>query len=389
MSELVGLLERLAGQKAFEEGVVLFLDKTVDSLKIEGPEIVAVVHGDDDYYRVKLKRTPNNIEGACSCPASEDFDFCEHCVAVALAINKQESELKALQLGDVNQRITALVKQMSEQEAKDALIKVIDDDKDLLAKWELIADAKSGQLKASTIKKRITKAFPLKSISQTSKVQEYFDNALLKLQIVFDVIPQMDAKQAFSCAEYLLSRYDAILSRVDDSSGARHKLFKSIEPLFHDCFKGLPWTDSEKVDYLMTLYNSDYSHFEFVELPQRFIANDDVKMLSAFHQRLESHIKNSGVRTRKATGKLEPMSRDMLWSLAYFCEHQQDIESAIKWYQQASDSVEGYSRFIEFLIDNKMVKEGNDAINSAREIAGTAYERRVVELLEKRLMAEV
>jgi uncharacterized Zn finger protein len=386
MSELVNLLEKLAGQKAFEDGVVLFLDKAVEALHIEGKEVFALVKA-EDHHRVKLTRTASHIEGACTCPISEDFDFCAHCVAVAMALNKHESELKKLQAGDASDRVHALIKKMNEAEAKETLLKLIDDDKDLLAKWEMIADAKSGLLKATAIKKRITKAFPLKTVSQNSKVQEYFDEAKFKLNVVFDVITALEPKQAFACAEYLLFRYDTILSRVDDAGGARHELFKKIMPLFEVCFKSLPWHDGEKVDYLMSLYNSDYSHFEFVDIPQRFIDESDQKLLQTFIKRLETHIKNHGLKVRKATGKLESTSRDMLFSIAQFYAAQNEIDTAITWLEQAADSVEGYVRLIELLLEFGKLEQVNTYLDQANLLATTAYERRIVSMLEKRTLA--
>ncbi|GBL06050.1 SWIM zinc finger domain-containing protein [Glaciecola sp. KUL10] len=383
MSELVNLLEKLAGQKAFEDGVVLFLDKAVEALHIEGKEVFALVKA-DDHHRVKLTRTASHIEGACTCPISEDFDFCSHCVAVALALNKHESEIKKLQDGDAKDRVHALIKQMNEEETKETLLKLINDDKDLLAKWEMIADAKSGLLKATAIKKRITKAFPLKSVSQNAKVQEYFDEAKLKLNVVFDVITALEPKQAFSCVEYMLFRYDTILSRVDDAGGARHELFKQIMPLFETCFKSLSWHDGEKIDYLMSLYASDYSHFEFVDIPQRFIDENDQKLLQTFIKRLETHIKNHGLKVRKATGKLESTSRDMLFSIAQFYASQSEIETALQWLEKAADSMEGYVRLIELLIEYGKTDRISDYLNQAQLLASTAYERRIVNMLEKR-----
>jgi tetratricopeptide (TPR) repeat protein len=251
----------------------------------------------------------------------------------------------------------------------------------------MIADAKSGLLKATAIKKRITKAFPLKTVSQNSKVQEYFDEAKFKLNVVFDVITALEPKQAFACAEYLLFRYDTILSRVDDAGGARHELFKKIMPLFEVCFKSLPWHDGEKVDYLMSLYNSDYSHFEFVDIPQRFIDESDQKLLQTFIKRLETHIKNHGLKVRKATGKLESTSRDMLFSIAQFYAAQNEIDTAITWLEQAADSVEGYVRLIELLLEFGKVERVNAYLDQANLLATTAYERRIVSMLEKRALA--
>jgi len=385
MSEFVGLIERLAGQKAFENGVVLFLDKAVESLVVKDNQAQAIVQTPHP-YSVKLVMTSSSIEGACSCPISEEFDFCEHCVAVALAYNRQQTELKKLQEGPPEARVEAYIKQMTEAECRKTLINVIHQDKDLLVKWVLLADASSGQLKANDIKKRITKALPLKSISQASIVQEYFENALSKLEIVFEVLPLLEPKQAFACAEYLMFRYDTVLSRVDDSNGARHAFFMKIEPLFMNSFKALKWSIEEKVNYLMGIYVSEYAHFEFTDLPQRFIDPADTKLMAAFGKALESSIKASGLKRRKATGKLESTSRDMLCSIAYCYAQRQKFDVALKYLEQAADSVEGYCRLIEFCFDNELLDSTAKYIEEATALATTAYEKRVVSLLAKRLI---
>jgi hypothetical protein len=107
-------------------------------------------------------------------------------------------------------------------------------------------------------------------------------------------------------------------------------------------------------------------------------------LLQTFIKRLETHIKNHGLKVRKATGKLESTSRDMLFSIAQFYASQSEIETALQWLEKAADSMEGYVRLIELLIEYGKTDRISDYLNQAQLLASTAYERRIVNMLEKR-----
>ena len=105
------LLVRLAGKPAFNRGVDYFKNGHVLGLRQHRNSITAEAEG-NEIYRVSLKWTSKQLDGACDCPASEGFDFCKHCVAVALALRETQAEQDQLIKGGAENRIKAyLLKQ--------------------------------------------------------------------------------------------------------------------------------------------------------------------------------------------------------------------------------------------------------------------------------------
>ena len=75
-------LLQAAGPRSFERG--LDYVEAVEELEFEGAEINAIVTGTYE-YDVTIWRERAKLEGQCSCPWSQEGNFCKHCVAVGLA----------------------------------------------------------------------------------------------------------------------------------------------------------------------------------------------------------------------------------------------------------------------------------------------------------------
>src|ERR1700722_8715405 len=75
-------LLQAAGPKSFERGLEYV--EAVEELELEGTEINAIVTGTYE-YDVTIWRERGTLTGQCSCPWSQEGNFCKHCVAVGLA----------------------------------------------------------------------------------------------------------------------------------------------------------------------------------------------------------------------------------------------------------------------------------------------------------------
>jgi uncharacterized Zn finger protein len=75
-------LLKAAGPRSFERG--LDYVEAVEELEFEGAEINAIVTGTYE-YDVTIWRERAKLEAQCSCPWSQEGNFCKHCVAVGLA----------------------------------------------------------------------------------------------------------------------------------------------------------------------------------------------------------------------------------------------------------------------------------------------------------------
>jgi uncharacterized Zn finger protein len=76
-------LLQAAGPKSFERGLEYV--EAVEELEFEGAEINAIVTGSYE-YDVTIWRERGTLQGQCSCPWSQEGNFCKHCVAVGLAV---------------------------------------------------------------------------------------------------------------------------------------------------------------------------------------------------------------------------------------------------------------------------------------------------------------
>ena len=85
----VSTLEELAGAKVFARGQEYFRNGHVTIISIEKERVLADVAGTEN-YRTLLTGRGKSFGGECSCPAFEDWGFCKHMAAVALAVNAGE-----------------------------------------------------------------------------------------------------------------------------------------------------------------------------------------------------------------------------------------------------------------------------------------------------------
>jgi uncharacterized Zn finger protein len=82
----IDVLRELAGKKVFARGEAYYRDGQVEILAVEPGRVLAQVTGTED-YRTELKGNGEDVDGERSCPAWEDWGFCKHMVATALAAN--------------------------------------------------------------------------------------------------------------------------------------------------------------------------------------------------------------------------------------------------------------------------------------------------------------
>ena len=87
-------LRRLAGETTYARGAAYAKEGRVRLLSI-GPTAVRAEVTGSELYAVVLQGTDDDIWGDCDCPAYDDYGFCKHLVAVALAVNAASPEIEA------------------------------------------------------------------------------------------------------------------------------------------------------------------------------------------------------------------------------------------------------------------------------------------------------
>lgn len=133
----VDVLQALTGDKVFARGEAYYRNGHVEILAVEGIHILAQVAGAED-YRTELIAGSKAIGGECSCPAFEDWGFCKHMVATALAANALTDDAAAEVTG-ARARIREHLRQLGIDDLANMVLALAERDADLFRELSMAA----------------------------------------------------------------------------------------------------------------------------------------------------------------------------------------------------------------------------------------------------------
>lgn len=137
----VDTLRDLAGEKVFARGQTYHRDGHVQIIALAPDRVLAQVAGTED-YRTELTGRGKSIDGVCTCPAFDDWGFCKHMVAVALAANAAGNDAEAEGAGALS-RIRDHLKEIGIDTLVDMIVGMAERDPALFRKLDMAADRKS------------------------------------------------------------------------------------------------------------------------------------------------------------------------------------------------------------------------------------------------------
>ena len=258
----------LAGDDVYERGLAYYNQGRVGELSISNNRISAKVEGSHT-YSVELHHTAKFFEGSCNCPASDNFDFCKHCVATSLAYYYQ-TQVNA-ELADSNQddRLENYMATLTKPELVEELHKLVLRDSDTLDYWHLKAEIASGSLGAPDIRKRITKAIPYKpsGLWRYREVAQYFDQAEQALSVLQEPLYALEPTDSIKLIIYTAQRLEKTLESIDDSGDYRADLEAKIKAWFDAVFSSEQWKSKQKATQVIKLLFDDKFKYELFNLP--------------------------------------------------------------------------------------------------------------------------
>ncbi|MER9947592.1 DUF6880 family protein [Mesorhizobium sp. M0047] len=214
----VDALHDLVGNKVYLRGEAYWRDGLVRLLTVGPKRVLAQVAGTED-YRVELMGRAESVDGTCSCRAFEDWGYCKHLVATALAANAVVSDAEAESLD-----VFAGIRQHLESKDIATLVEMIMDfaerDPILLRKLEMAALATHGDER--TLEARLGKM--IDGATATNGFVDYREasNWAQGVDEALDVIASVSSKHAaivMRLAMRAIDRIEAAIEGVDDSDG--------------------------------------------------------------------------------------------------------------------------------------------------------------------------
>ncbi|MGH6710261.1 MAG: SWIM zinc finger family protein [Bradyrhizobium sp.] len=214
-----GELAALAGDRAFARGEAYHRDGQVSILSLTADRVLAQVAGTED-YRVTLSGRGRAIGGSCTCRAFEDYGFCKHMVATALAANEAAANGQA-DGADSLGRIRAHLKTKSVDALVDLIVDMAERGPALFRKLDLAAAIVHTDDKAfeARLRKAIDVATRIRGFIEYADVSRWAKGVNEALDILADMAAGPHAARVRALAEHAMDRIEKAMESIDDSDG--------------------------------------------------------------------------------------------------------------------------------------------------------------------------
>jgi tetratricopeptide (TPR) repeat protein len=215
----IDAVRALASDKVFARGEVYFRDGHVRILALESGRVLAEVEGTED-YRTELTGRGEKIDGECSCPAFEDWGFCKHMVAAALAANAAGADAEAEGAGTAS-RIRDYLKGKGVDALAEMVVDLAERDPALFRKLDMASAAAHADDR--TIEVRLGKA-----IDEATRTRGYIDYRAASgwaadvdaaLDTLADLASSDRAGLVLELVERAIDRITRAIEEIDDSDG--------------------------------------------------------------------------------------------------------------------------------------------------------------------------
>ena len=258
-------IKTLAGESAYQRGLSYYNEGRVSPIEIRQGIISAQIEGTKT-YQIQLRHTAKVFEGSCNCPASDNFDFCKHCVAVALSYYYETQCNQELDKTPNTDILAHHLGTLTKPKLVDELYSVIVQDKQLHELWLLRAELATGQLDAKDIRKQITKALPFRpsGLWRFNQVALYFKDAEQRIRALCSAIAQLPAAKSLKLLLYAFERLEKTLETVDDSGGYRFSLLAVLEKEFMSSFDSNEIDSQQRTTLLAGLFTNEKYTYQLI-----------------------------------------------------------------------------------------------------------------------------
>ncbi len=258
-------IKTLAGDAAYQRGLDYYNNGAVSNLEIDDTIVKAHVHG-TNIYQVQLRHTAKIFEGSCDCPASDNFDFCKHCVAVALSYYYNTQSNQELEDSPQTDTLLHYLGTLTKPRLSEELYAVIQQDKHLHELWKLRAELATGRLNTKDLRKQITKAISFKpsGIWRFNEVASYFGNAEQRIRALCPAIDRLPPTEAIKLLTYAYERLEKTLETIDDSSGYRISLLELLEKQLKAKVISTEFDEAARIKFISSLFVNEKYNYELI-----------------------------------------------------------------------------------------------------------------------------
>lgn len=213
----IDALRRVTGEKVFARGEAYHADGVVVVLSVEPERVLAQVEGTET-YRTEVTGRGKNIGGTCSCPAFEDWGFCKHMVATALAANELRQDAEAV-------GVLARIRDHLKKRGLDALVEMIVDmaqrDPSLFKRLDIAAapDGADDKTLGTRLRKAIDQATRTGGYVDYREAAGWVAGVDQTLDAVAGLVGGGRAAVALGLVTHAIDKIEGMIGEIDDSDG--------------------------------------------------------------------------------------------------------------------------------------------------------------------------
>jgi hypothetical protein len=253
------LLIRLAGVRAFGQGMHCFEEGRVQDVVMSEKTTRAVVHGCNP-HEVCLRHTHSMMEGECDCEASGGIDFCQHCVAVALALQAKLSPKKRVAKRQAMTTIRRHLLELSREALLDQFMDIVGQDRSLRDDLFQKVQFASGALSYADLKDMISRIELDGEPWEFQEVRAFFEKFESLLLRINERVDQLDPLVLLRAVESAVQRLNAEIRYVDDYGDYWDLSTELLINLHLSAVSRLDWSPEELAAYLVERYSSEDWH---------------------------------------------------------------------------------------------------------------------------------
>ena len=210
-------LRLLAGEGPYQRAMENAQTYPVEDFSLEATKATGSIAG----FRVKLDYHSETVEGACSCPQSDGFDFCEHCVQLALHANKLSQQMLSLSKGPDKSKVMAYLLSLEKQELAKQMLSLLEQDASEFKRYLLKASLDHPELDYADLRAELTQLTKVpKGLFSQRQVKHYFQPLESYFSELGEITQVEKPEAMLKLLEYAWQRLGKVLDQIDD----RHRL---------------------------------------------------------------------------------------------------------------------------------------------------------------------
>ncbi|MGB5166278.1 MAG: hypothetical protein WBN61_13535 [Woeseiaceae bacterium] len=256
------LLVRLAGVRAFGQGLSSYDKGGVKNLETAEKLTKAIVHSEGS-HKVVLRHSHSMIEGECDCEASDGIDFCQHCVAVAFALQDRSSTNSPVTKRQAMTAIRRHMAALSHEELLEQFMSILGEDHTLRDEQLQRVRLASGGLSFADLKKMIMNTAENGEPWDDKAVTAFFEEFENMLLCIREFADRLDSHVLVRALEFAVQRFRSEVECAGDYGDYSDYWDETAELLFdlhRDALSRLDWTPVEMESYLKDRCQSEGWH---------------------------------------------------------------------------------------------------------------------------------